>query len=225
MFSGLISAGLGLVSSIFGGANSRKQEAAAGQGFDYLKNNGLVNAAQSTGQHGLQRADQAGGLYGALLGLGGDQQAANDAFNQYKDSTGYQFRMDQGLRGITDSRAAQGVLNSGATSKALMDYGQGMASREFSNYLGQLGNAQQFGNQQGSLGLRSALGVGYEGSQAGAARAGIANANAQNQMASLGGITRGLLGASTPPSGLGGYSAPSSSPFGAANPVASIWGF
>lgn len=81
------------------------------------------------------------GAYGALqglLGLGGNPDAAQQAFQGYQDSTGYQFRLGEGMQAIDRSAAARGGLNSGATLKALQRYGQNMASAEFGNYLNQL---------------------------------------------------------------------------------------
>lgn len=45
----------------------------------------------------------------------------------------YQFRFDQGIKGIQADKAATGVLNSAPTAKALLGYGQDFASQEFKN--------------------------------------------------------------------------------------------
>ncbi len=45
----------------------------------------------------------------------------------------YQFRFDQGLKALGSNRAAQGTFLSGATGKALQDYGQNAASQEYDN--------------------------------------------------------------------------------------------
>lgn len=46
---------------------------------------------------------------------------------------GYQFRMDEGMRGVEGGAAARGGLLSGAALKAIQKYGQGFASNEFGN--------------------------------------------------------------------------------------------
>jgi hypothetical protein len=121
------------------------------------------------------------GLISGLLGLGGDENAANAAFDRFRDSTGYQFRMDEGVDAIQGSRAARGILNSGASSKELMKYGQGLASQEFSNFLGQLGNVRD-------TGLESAYKTGGAGSQA-AGAVGQSEAGRRERSASgLGGL-------------------------------------
>lgn len=82
--------------------------------------------------------------------------AAQNAFKQYQDSTGYQFRMGEGMNALNSGYAAKGLLNSGAAQKAALQYGQNIGSAEFGNYLGYLGNQQGLG-----LGGASALaGVG-----------------------------------------------------------------
>lgn len=45
----------------------------------------------------------------------------------------YKFRYDEGLRALTNSRAAEGRLRSGGTLTDFMKYGQNMASTEFEN--------------------------------------------------------------------------------------------
>jgi len=49
------------------------------------------------------------------------------------DDPGYQFRLQQGQDSIQSGAAAQGGLLSGATLKALQNYGQDYASQEYQN--------------------------------------------------------------------------------------------
>lgn len=86
----------------------------------------------------------------ALLGVGGDPAAQQQAFSNWKDSTGYQFGMDQGTQAITGSAAAKGLLNSGSTAKALNTFGQNYANTQYQNYLNPLQSLVQSGNQAGS---------------------------------------------------------------------------
>lgn len=86
----------------------------------------------------------------ALLGVGGDPAAQQQAFSNWKDSTGYQFGMDQGTQAITGSAAAKGLLNSGSTAKALNTFGQNYANTQYQNYLNPLQNLVNSGNQAGS---------------------------------------------------------------------------
>jgi hypothetical protein len=58
----------------------------------------------------------------------------------FQKDPGYQFRMDEGLKAIDRSAAARGSLNSGATLKALTNYGQNLASSEYNNAYNRFNN-------------------------------------------------------------------------------------
>jgi hypothetical protein len=124
---------------------------------------GLTNAL-GEGLNELQpwyaSGQQALNQQNALLGLGGDQNAANQAFDNFRNSTGYQFRFNQGQNALQNSAAAKGSLFSGAAGKALQDYGQNLASAEFGNYFGNLNALSQNGfNAAGNkAGLRQNYG-------------------------------------------------------------------
>lgn len=146
------------------------------KGFDYLKDSDLLAQTKDMSSDALSTIS-------GLLGLGGDQIAAEKAFDQYKDSTGYQFRMDEGVNAITGSRAAAGILNSGATSKELMKYGQNLASDEYSNFLAQLGGVT-------GAGLESEYQTGGAASTAGMAAAGTERQSQEDASSGLGGLVR-----------------------------------
>ena len=90
-------------------------------------------------------------MIAALLGVGGDSAAADGAFENYLDSTGYNFALDQGSRAITGNNAAKGLLKSGSTLKGLTTFGQNLGKQYFDNYLGQLGSVAGRGLQAGGL--------------------------------------------------------------------------
>lgn len=77
------------------------------------------------------------------------RQAAEDAFDIFRDSTGYKFRLGQGMDAINSGYAGAGTLQSGAAMKAINEYGQNFASNEFGNYMGMLGNQQAAGVTSG----------------------------------------------------------------------------
>lgn len=81
-----------------------------------------------------------------MLGLNG-AQGQNQGFQNWQNSTGYQFGLDQGTQAITGNAAATGLLNSGATAKALNTYGQNYANTQYGNYFNQLMGLQNSGNQ------------------------------------------------------------------------------
>lgn len=78
------------------------------------------------------------------------QQAANNAFDIYRNSTGYQFRLGEGQNALNSGYAGAGILQSGDALRAATEYGQNFASNEFGNYLGYLGNQQGVGLSAGS---------------------------------------------------------------------------
>lgn len=85
----------------------------------------------------------------ALLGLGGDVGAAEEGFENYLNSSGFNFALDTGMDAITGSRAARGVLDSGRTGTQLMEFGSNLGRRAFDNYLTQLMQDSQLGFNAG----------------------------------------------------------------------------
>lgn len=73
------------------------------------------------------------------------QQAANNAFDVFRNSTGYQFRLGEGVNALNSGYAGAGVVRSGAAMKDAVRYGQDFASNEFGNYMGYLGQQQGVG--------------------------------------------------------------------------------
>ena len=72
-------------------------------------------------------------------------QSALNAYEMFKQSTGYQSRLQEGQRGQGAMYSALGTYQSGARDKALARFNQDYASREFGNYVGMLGNQQGVG--------------------------------------------------------------------------------
>lgn len=75
------------------------------------------------------------------------QQAAENAFDIFRNSTGYQFRLGEGMDAVTSAYAGGGMFQSGAAMRRINEYGQNFASNEFGNYMGLLGNQQGTGMQ------------------------------------------------------------------------------
>lgn len=111
----------------------------------------------------------------ALLGVGGtaqDQSNQNAAFQNYLNSSGYNFQLQQGQNAINTNNAAAGLLNSGSALKKLNSYGQGLASNYLQQYMAQLSGLSQqglaaggivggAGNVSNSSGKTSSLNFGY----------------------------------------------------------------
>lgn len=149
--SSIVGGGLGLAgSAIQGGAarDAASQQAAA-----------LRNAQQwQMQQYNQTRADlspyrQAGA--DALSKL--SALTANPfQFNFDSSDPGYQFRLRQGADALNASAAARGGYFSGGTGRALVDYGQGMASQEYQNAF----NRALMGRQLTAAELQALAGMG-----------------------------------------------------------------
>ena len=79
----------------------------------------------------LSRGMAAGGEFNRTFGL-----------SNFTKDPGYQFRFDEGRRGLEGSAAARGGLLSGGTLKALTRYGQEFASNEYTNAYNRFNNDQ-----------------------------------------------------------------------------------
>lgn len=147
-------------------------------GFNYLNGN-------PTQTQFVNNAGSANDAQAQLLGLKPVTSATQNGFQNYLNSTGYNFQLGQGINAINSSAAAKGALNSGGTLKALDTYGQGMAGQYFNNYLGQLGGMSATG--QTALGQTGAAGTaGGTGAVNALANAANAQANAASATASAG---------------------------------------
>lgn len=123
------------------------------QGQIYDSNKGIL-------QPYSDRGNAAGDRYNALLGI---NSPANDrgqapagslstdqAYNDFLNSDGYQFRVNEGEKALNTGYAAKGLLQSGAALKGINSFAQGTASDEFGKYMGYLGNQQATGLAAGS---------------------------------------------------------------------------
>jgi hypothetical protein len=91
---------------------------------------GALNPYAETGGRALSsQAD--------LMGLNGPEAQAR-ARAGFQTDPGYNFRLSQGAEAIDASRNAAGGRYSGATLKALSDYGQETGSQEYGNYYNRL---------------------------------------------------------------------------------------
>lgn len=153
---------------------------------------GVYDTAQGNLNPTIAQGTQAGNALSGLLGTGGDPAASRTAFDNYRKSTNYDFLLDQGTQAVKTANAPS--FNSGATAKALLNYGQGMAGNALQGYEGLLQGQQQIGAQ-------SALGLGQIGSSVGQTSTGSNNANAGAQgtsaLGSAGALSGGLNGLSS----------------------------
>ena len=144
----------------------------------------IYNQNSANEQPYIQSGDKAETALNGFLGLGGDPAATQAAFNNYLNSTGYQFNLNQGLDAAEQSKASAGMLNSGSTLKALDAYGTGLADQYGQQYVGNLQNEVSTGagatNALAGEGENYANAVSSNNNSAAStsANAGLAGANA-----------------------------------------------
>lgn len=149
---------------------------------------------------------------GQMGAQGTTTDSARAAFDQFRNSTGYQFRLGQGMDAVNSGYAGRGMIKSGDAMKAINDYGQGMASAEFGNYMGllqgQAGAGLSAANAQAGVSTNAANNMGNIALQNGSNQANAALLRAQstgqlvNSLATIGGGLAGQFG------GSGGTNAP-----------------
>jgi hypothetical protein len=92
-------------------------------------------------------ANTAGAVADGIAQAGG----ADQGYSAYLQRAGYAPAMRQLSQQVTGQGAAAGLLNSGATAKALQSRGTELNQQFFNNYLQQLGNLSGLGLQAGGL--------------------------------------------------------------------------
>ena len=121
----------GVTSSMAAGSAADAANNAANQQADSQSQNIALQKEMFDKQVELNEPWQTAGLK-AL-----DAYASNPSFNfTYNDMTAspdYKFRKEQGVNALDMSASSRGKLLSGAQDKALLSYGQGLASEEYGN--------------------------------------------------------------------------------------------
>lgn len=125
------------------------------------------------------------------------------AFDNYRNSTGYQFRLNQGVNALGANWAARGLKGSGAALRSVQDYGQNIASNEFGNYMNMLLNQSNMGLSAANA--QAGVGSNYVGQVTANNNAGadaVANAALlrgqanSNLWSGIGGVAGNLFGSS-----------------------------
>ena len=80
-------------------------------------------------------------------------------YGGFKESPGYQFRLDEGQTALERMAAARGLRLSGGTLKEAARFGDGMASQEYGNYYNRLAGLAGVG--QAAVGQQQAAGTNY----------------------------------------------------------------
>lgn len=148
------------------------------------------------------------------LGLGDKPKG----YQGFEATPGYDFRLQQGMDAVQGSAAASGGLFSGRSMKALNDYGQGMASQEYGNYLNRLGGMVDSG--QGAAGLQATAGANFATGASNALASG-GNARAAGYMGTANAVQGGIGNALSAYGYMQGVNAPKTgAAWPGANPMA-----
>jgi hypothetical protein len=135
-----VSDGFGGAISRFVGDSLRDDIADRGYGIFNRPSNGGIGVGSSGATFAPSAA---GGTAAAVPTLA--PGSASNAFDAFRNSTGYNFRQNEGMRAITANRALSGLLNSGSAVKSAMRFGDGLAAQEFDNYFNRLAGQQGVG--------------------------------------------------------------------------------
>lgn len=121
----------------------------------------IYNQNAATLRPFIQSGTSATNALNVLAGLGDatQRQQYENVFEKYRNSTGYDFRFGEGMRGVNALAAAGGYRDSGAAVKSAMRFGQGIASDEYNNYLALLANQQGVGLS--AAGAQAGVGTNY----------------------------------------------------------------
>lgn len=157
-------------------------------GLGYLFNNpnnsgknaiqDAMNAAQANYAPYLAAGNQAEGTLANLYGNNGTA-AQSSAFQNFQNTPGYQFALQQGLNAVNANAAAMGSPLSGNNQQAVNNYAQGVANQTYNNYVNQLQN-------MASGGANAATGVSNAGLTGAGGIAQIGQNNANNQNTAIG---------------------------------------
>ena len=126
------------MSKLFGGSKQKSQSES------YNKAYPAVSGALSPVLGNVKSGSDA---IAAMLGIGGDAAGQRAAFDNYRDSAGWDFLMDAGREAIIGGNASRGLFRSGATGKALVNYGQELGKTFLNNYLDRLFGYSNLGIQ------------------------------------------------------------------------------
>jgi hypothetical protein len=162
----MMAAGVGAVGSLAGGllgsSAAKKQIEAMREAIEYQKQ----KDAQTRNDLAPYRkfgADQLGDLSGWL-----DSDESNPM--SFLDP-GYDFRRNEGMKGITGNAGTAGLLQSGDTLRGIQQYGQNLASNEYGNAFNRRIQEGQFRQGMAGMGQNAAVSGGYLANQ-GAANVG-----------------------------------------------------
>lgn len=201
-------AGSAVVGAVASNSAANKQADAANRATDvqlamHDQNRADLAPWRAQGQQALGRLSDLMGVSGNTGAQGYGSLGRNFSLADFQADPGYQFRLDQGTRGIQNTAAARGSLLSGASLKALARFNQNTASDEYGNAYQRFTNDQN--NQYNRLNGLASMG---ENASAQTANMGtqVGNSIGQNMIGAGNAIGAGQVGmANSLNSGVGNY--------------------
>lgn len=181
--SALIAAGTAVAGAAI--SSSATNKAAKSQAQAAATNNALQERIYNENRNllapDIASGRAAGDLLSDFLGVSGDGARAQTALDTFLKSTGYQEAASRGTEAIVGNRAAAGVLGSGATLKAVNDYGRTQALSYADRWLNLLSDRAGAGERAASAatGVANTYVTGVTGNNQNAADA-TSNAALQN---------------------------------------------
>lgn len=132
-----------IVHTLFGGSSSKSSSESGNTAYPWAQSTFGSGAASdfNGGSSALQ----------GLLGVGGNPASAAQGLDNYFNSAGGQFQLNQGLNALTSKYSALGLDKSGAAMKGMEQYRQGLASTYEQNYIDNLLGLSKLGLGAGSL--------------------------------------------------------------------------
>lgn len=177
----------------FTGSNQRKAANQAAEQLNASKKEayGFLDPYTNAGQSALSP------LQALISGTdsSGNQLSSEQRNAIFYQNPGYQFSLDQALKGVQASQAARGNLLSGGAQKEIAQYASGAASQYYNDYLNQLFQFAQMGENAATAKANVATGTGSQLSQA-AFSNGIAGDVASSRLLQLGGSLAGAYSGS-----------------------------
>lgn len=117
----------GIVKGLFGGSDNSSTQQSSNRAWDVLKD--PLSGAVQTGTNAL-------GSLNDIIGQG---------FDAFKKNSGFDFALNKGTRDRVGAAASKGIMNSGATAKALARYETDLGSQTYGNWLDRIGQVSQLG--------------------------------------------------------------------------------
>jgi hypothetical protein len=122
--------------ALFGGSKSKNSSQSLSNSSSLSENRAYGTIKDIFQPYAERSADTSNQIFN-MLGLNG-QQNMDQAFQTFRSTPGYQFGLDEGLRGVNAGMAGRGMLGSGAALKSLQRFGQGYADQQYDKYMANL---------------------------------------------------------------------------------------